>query len=67
MDCDLFGRTDLDSLTKDSEGMIEMERKALSCDSTGAEFFKNAVGDTRPGQAMLSETLNAWRNFESFV
>lgn len=45
-----------------------MERKALmNIDSTGSEYFKSAVSDTRPGQAMLSETLNAWRSFESFV
>lgn len=68
MDCDLFGSTELDGLMRDSAGMIEMERKALmDVDSTGCEYFKNAINATRPGQAMLSETLNAWRNFESFV
>lgn len=68
MDDYLFGKTDLDSLEMDSDGFIEMERKVLfGGDHSGTEYFRNGLSDSHPNEGMVTETLNAWRGFESFA
>lgn len=68
MSCDFLSEPELGGgLLKDSDGMIEMERKALMVDSTGVDHFRQGVMQTRPGKSQVQETLNAWSSFESFA
>lgn len=68
MDSELLdGLARHDGMFKDPSGMDEMERKALNYDSVGVSHFHKGLGGDRSGQKHAEETIQAWRNFESYA
>lgn len=68
MECDFLYDAGLNgSLTKDSKGLDDLERKALETNNMGSSSFENGVRESHPEEGAARETLRAWRGYESFA
>lgn len=68
MDVDFLYDAGLDgAFIKDSEGLDELEKKALQTNELGSSSFENGVRESFPQESEARETLRVWRGYESFA